>query len=196
MASRILIVDGHPDAARERLCRQLSSAYAEGALEGGHEMRRIDLARIDFPWLETLEDYQNGTPPPAIAAAQGDIEWASHLVLAFPIWLGTAPALVKAFLEQALRPGFAREKPKQGETLGAKRMTGRSVRLLVTMGMPAIAYRLYFGGHGLKNLDGNVLKFTGFGPVRWTLVGNLENPNARRIQREIDAVRALGRSAR
>lgn len=196
MTSRILIVDGHPDGRPERLCRQLSSAYAEGAIEAGHEIRRIDLATADFPWLKTHEDYENGTPPPFIADAQGDIAWASHVVFVLPIWLGTAPAIVKAFLEQTMRPGFAREKPKAGETLGRKRMTGRSVRIVATMGMPAIAYRLYFMQHGLANMSDNILKFVGFGPVRWTLVGNLENPSAKRIAREVDAVRALGRAAR
>ena len=34
-------------------------------------------------------------------------QWAQHLVLMFPLWLGDMPALMKAFLEQVARPGLA-----------------------------------------------------------------------------------------
>ena len=43
-------------------------------------------------------------PPPAIAEAQRTIVWAEHLVIIYPLWLGSMPALLKGFLEQALRP--------------------------------------------------------------------------------------------
>ena len=39
--------------------------------------------------------------------AQRAIASAEHIVIFFPLWLGTMPALLKAFLEQVLRPGFA-----------------------------------------------------------------------------------------
>jgi len=45
--------------------------------------------------------------PAGLADAQTAIAWAEHLVLLFPLWLGDMPALVKAFLEQVARPGFA-----------------------------------------------------------------------------------------
>jgi putative NADPH-quinone reductase len=32
---------------------------------------------------------------------------SDHLVLIFPLWRGTMPALVKAFLGQMMRPGVA-----------------------------------------------------------------------------------------
>lgn len=196
MATEILIVDGHPDPAPERLCRQLSTAYADGARAAGHAVVRLDLSTADLPLLRTAEDYEHGTPPPFAADAQAAIERAAHVVLVFPLWLGTAPALVKAFLEQTLRPGFARERPKGRDLLGAKRLTGKSVRIVCTMGMPALAYRFYFMGHGLRNLSDNVLRFSGMGPVRWTLVGGVGTVDAARAAREMDRMRSLGRAAR
>ena len=35
------------------------------------------------------------------------IVWSEHIVLVFPLWLGTMPAMLKGFLEQVLRPGIA-----------------------------------------------------------------------------------------
>ena len=62
----------------------------------------------------------------------------------FPLWLGSLPALLKAFLEQVLRPGFAFDTGKAF----SGRLKGRSARVIVTMGMPAWVYRLWFHARG------------------------------------------------
>ena len=49
------------------------------------------------------------------------------------------PALLKAFLEQVMRPGVALENRKHGFPRGL--LARRSARLVVTMGMPALIYR-------------------------------------------------------
>ncbi len=104
---RIVILQGHPDPGGSRFLHALADAYAAGAKAAGHELRVIDIAHLDFPLLRTQADYEHGAPPPSIAGAQKTIAWGEHLVFFFPLWLGTMPALVKGFLEQTLRPGYA-----------------------------------------------------------------------------------------
>jgi putative NADPH-quinone reductase len=114
----------------------------------------------------------------ALAEAQAAIERAEHLVVLFPLWLGDMPALPKAFLEQVLRPGFAFERGSRN-AFTAKRPGGRSARIVVTMGMPALVYRWVFRAHSVKSLERNVLGFVGIGPVHETLlggVGELDGP--------------------
>jgi len=101
----IPIVDGHPDPDRALFVHALADAYAEGAAAGGHAVRRIELAALDFPLLRTRDAWENQSPPAAIAAAQTDLAWADHLVVLYSLWLGDVPALLKAFLEQSLPPG-------------------------------------------------------------------------------------------
>jgi putative NADPH-quinone reductase len=48
------------------------------------------------------------------------------------------PVLLKAFLEQVMRPGVALECRKHGFPRGL--LAGHSARLVVTMGMPALIY--------------------------------------------------------
>ena len=94
----------------------------------------------------------------------------------YPLWLGGMPALLKGFLEQVLRPGFAFSMDKAS----AKKLKGRTARIVVTMGMPALIYRWYFGAHGLKMLKRSILGFCGIGPVGSTLFGAVEgNPRGR-----------------
>ena len=102
---RIVLLQGHPDPAGGHLCHTLADTYAAAAVEAGHEVRRVEVARLDFPLLRTQSDWTDGPVPPALLPVQQHVLWANHLVLMFPLWLGDMPALLKGFLEQ---PGAAR----------------------------------------------------------------------------------------
>jgi len=77
-----------------------------------------------------------------------------------------------------------------------KRLTGKSARIVVTMGMPAFFYRWYFGAHGLKGLERNILGFAGIGPIRESLFGMIEGASDAKRKRWLEAMRALGKQAR
>lgn len=158
MSARIAIIQAHPDPAGGHLGHALAAAYADGAREAGREVRVIDVAQLDFPLLRSQRDWQHGELPAALRPAQADIRWADHLVLFFPLWLGDMPALLKGFLEQVARPGFAFD-DVEGNPLGKKLLTGRSARVVVTMGMPALVYRWIFRAHSLRS------------PGAWAAVG-------------------------
>ena len=189
----ILIVNGHPDPESKGLCHALADSYAQGARKTGYAVRQLDVAQLDFPLLHSQAEFENETAPPAIVAAQGDISWAQHLVVIYPLWLGCMPALLKAFFEQTLRPGFAFTYRESGFPI--QRLEGRSARIIVTMGMPAPVYRWYFRAHGLKNLERNILRFSGFGPVRSTLLGSVATCGADAIRRRLDDVKSMGEVA-
>jgi putative NADPH-quinone reductase len=193
-AQRILLVQGHPDAVTPHLCHTLADAYAEGAQAAGHEVRHINVAQLDFPLLRSQQAWEHGELPATLQTAQDDIAWAQHLVLFFPLWLGDMPALLKGFLEQVARPGFAFS-AEGGNPFGRKGLSGRSARVVVTMGMPALVYRWYFRAHSLKSLERNILGFVGIAPVNESLVGlvdKLGDPGVKKWQAKM---RALGRAA-
>jgi len=172
-AKRILLIQGHPDARVRHLCHALEDAYAAGAKDAGHSVRRVNVAALDFPLLRSQDDWENGLLPASLVSVQADILWAQHLVLFFPLWLGGIPAYFKGFLEQVARPGFAFTE-KDGNPFGRKGLTGRSARVVVTMGMPTIVYRWYFRASGVKSLERNILSFVGIDPVRETLIGGVD----------------------
>jgi len=191
MAGRIAIIQGHPDPAGGHLCHALAAAYAGAAAGAGHEVRRIDVARLDFPLLRTQADFEAGAVPPALAAAQADIRWAEHLLIVYPLWLGTMPALLKAFFEQVFRPGFGLR--AESARWPRKLLTGRSARIVITMGMPAFVYRWYFRAHGLKSLERSILRFCGIGPIRERLYGMVGAASEVRRARWLSEMSALGR---
>jgi putative NADPH-quinone reductase len=191
---RIALIQGHPDARAPHFGHALAEEYAEGAWEGGHEVRIVNVGKLDFPLLRSQREWQGAAPCEAIREAQRTIAWGEHLVFVFPLWLGDMPALLKAFFEQTFRPGFAVSKAGPGRAW-KRLLKGKSARIVVTMGMPAFFYRLYFRAHSLKSLKRNILEFSGISPVRTSVVGMVEGGRPGLHHLWLAKVRALGRRA-
>lgn len=192
---RILVIQGHPDCSGRHLCHALAEAYADGARRAGHEVETIVPGQIAFPLLRSAYEWQQQPVPAALAPAQEAIRRASHLLIVYPMWLGEMPALLKGFLEQVARPGFALAKDS-GNPLRAGLLGGRSARVVVTMGMPALVYRWFYRAHSLKSLERNILGFAGIRPVRATLVGGAGAMPPQRALRWCARLHSLGAAAR
>lgn len=192
---RIAIIPGHPTPGRGHLCHALQDAYEAGARGACHHVTNIDIAMLDFPLLRSQQDWLKGAPetPTDLRHAQQAIVDADHIVLIYPLWLGTMPALLKGFLEQVLRPGVALS--YEGRFPKAL-LKGKTARIVVTMGMPAMAYRWYYGAHSLKGLKRNILVFVGLNPIRHNLFGMVEKASIKRRQGWLGKMNLLGASAR
>ncbi|WP_065091750.1 NAD(P)H-dependent oxidoreductase [Rhizobium leucaenae] len=191
MPRHILIIEAHPDGHDRHLCGALADAYAKGAANAGFTLRRLDVAKLDFPLLRSREEFENGMVPEELTAAAEVVQWAEHIVIVFPLWHGTMPALLKAFLEQVFRPGVAFQYRNRG--FAKMLLTGCSARLIVTMGMPTPVYRFWFGGHGVKGLRRSILNFAAIRPVRQTFFGMVEKVDEAGRQHWLTKVEALGR---
>jgi len=194
MSRKILIIDGHPDGEGRRFVHALAEAYASGAREAGHAVQSITVGALAIPALRRNEDFQTGKPPAVVREWQRKLAWCNHVVILYPLWLGDMPAVLKAFFEQVMRPGFAF---KAGTTRGLPvgQLKRRSARVVVTMGMPALFYRWYYRAHTLKSLQRNILEFTGIGPVRSTVIGGVESSEQHRAT-WLAKLQALGRDGR
>ena len=50
-------------------------------------------------------------------------------------------------------------------------LAGRSAQIVVTMGMPVLFYRWYFGAYGVRGFERSMLSFAGIKPIRESLYG-------------------------
>lgn len=188
--TRILIIDGHPDLSPERLIHALAAAYREGAKTAGHEVRLIQVGALGLPEIASADEF-TATPPPAAAAAQEAVTWAEHLVILHPLWLGGAPAQLKTFFEQVFRYGFAI--PQSGWPRGL--LKGRTARLIVTMGMPGLAYRLLFGAFGVRSMERSILGLAGVRPRPRLLIGGVGELSKVRAEALLARLRRMGAAA-
>lgn len=193
MGRRIVIIQGHPDPAGGHLCHALAGAYAAGAAEAGHAVETVTPALLRLPLLETKAAFE--APPTAeVAAVQETLGAATHLVILFPLWLGGMPAVLKGFLEQVFRPGFLLLAPAKGWG-SPRRLAGVSARIVVPMGMPALAYRWWFGAHGVRTLESGILGLAGIRPVRTSYLGMVEAATEARRAQWLAEMRRLGQAA-
>jgi len=170
---RILIIDGHPDPKGSHFVHELAEFYREGAKEGGHSVRVLKVGELRFPLLKNSKAYVSGKLPASIAAAQKSIHWAEHVVVFYPLWLGTLPAKLKGFLEQVLRPGFAFAERRAGQH-PKRLLEGRSARIVVTRGMPGLFDEVDRSPHSIRNVAGDVLNLCGVRPVRIMVFEGIE----------------------
>lgn len=168
---------------------------ATGTETAGHEVRLFVLSKLDFDPI--LHEGFSGTQAlePDLADAQAAIGAADHIVIVFPLWLGTLPAILKGFLERILQPGFAFSGAL--DKSGFKQLLkGKSARVVMTMSMPGFVYRWFFGAHALKMLKRNILQFVGIRPVRSTIFGMAEGVSEAKRRKWLDQMEEMGRKGR
>lgn len=188
--AHIAIIVGH--VRSDTFCDALADAYATGAREAGHAVELVRVASLSFdPILR--EGFERIHPlEPDLVDARRIVLAADHLVIVFPLWLGAMPALLKGFLERLLQPDLVGPS-KAGKFV--QLLKGKSARVLVTMGMPGLVYRWWYGAHALLALKRNILEFMGVKPVRSTLFGMIDTVGAQKRQQWLEEVADMGRKS-
>jgi putative NADPH-quinone reductase len=70
---RIAVIQGHPDAGGNHLLNTMADAYAGAATSSGHEVRRIEVAKLDFPLLRTQSEFEAGELPRSLVHPRDDM---------------------------------------------------------------------------------------------------------------------------
>lgn len=105
---KALIVTAHPQ--QDSFTQALAQRFAEGLSTRGHEAEIADLYSEGFNpvvSIQELEGWKDGQISPEIRAWQERIKSNDGLVLAYPVWWGTPPAILSGWLQRVLTQGFA-----------------------------------------------------------------------------------------
>jgi NAD(P)H dehydrogenase (quinone) len=187
---KILIINGHPD--KQSLCSELAIKYKKGADLAGAECKLVNLADLEFnPSLSN--GYRKRTElEPDLLMMQQEILKAEHIVLVYPNWWGTYPALLKGFLDRILLPGFAFSY-RENSVLTNKLLKGKTARLVVTMDSPSWYYSLFLNSPGHTTMKKGILGFCGIKPVKVTSFGPVRNSAENKRKEWMQKVELLGK---
>lgn len=168
MGKKILIINGHPNAAS--LNFGIVNAYKQGAENTGAAVKEITIASLHFnPNLEF--GYQKRIElEPDLLESWEKIKWADHLVWVHPVWWGGLPAITKGFIDRVFLPGFAFQYRKDS-IFWDKLLKGKTAHIITTLDQPGWYYRLFFGRPSVNQLKKSTLKFCGISPVKVTYLG-------------------------
>jgi NAD(P)H dehydrogenase (quinone) len=97
--------------------RLLAQTYLESVRQRGHEAELVDLYALDFdPRLraEEIPDPVEATPGLDVAAERRRLADVDVFCLAYPIWFGGPPAILKGYVERVFTSGFGYRSIKAG----------------------------------------------------------------------------------
>jgi putative NADPH-quinone reductase len=154
---RIFILLGHTDPAT--LSGALADCYEEHAKGAGHEVRRQNLGEMHFdPVLH--EGYKAIQQlEPALTDFQENVRWAEHIVIIYPTWWHTMPAMLKGLFDRAWLPHYAFNFADHGLTW-RKLLKGRTARIITSANTPPWAIRFMYGPPAME-LELCLLRFAG-----------------------------------
>ncbi len=184
-----LLIQAHP--SDESFTAALASAFEEGAKAKGMAIDRLTLSQLDFELARRGGYKDESTLEPDLVRSQEAIANAAHLVIAFPLWWGSTPAVLKGFFDRALLPGWAFSyNEKTGLPVGG--LAGRSGRLLVTMDAPVWYDTVFNRASARRQVRTATLKFCGLSPVRTSAFGGIKTSTEERRTAMLAAARRAG----
>lgn len=186
---KILIIQGHP--VPDTFSDKLKNSYIDGALASGAEIREIVLRDLQFDLYFRSGYRGNQELEPDLTHAQELITWADHLVLVYPNWWSTFPALMKGFIDRTFLPDFA-FRYKKGVMRWDKLLKGKSARIIVTMDNPRWYYVLKMRRPGHNAMKRGILHFCGIRPVRISTIGSVKRSTEKQRSRWLRQLRNSG----
>ena len=107
MHALIVVAHHHPRS----LTLALTARIAEGVVRAGHSAETADLAAEGFEPRFGLADHAvhrgQASPPADVLAEQARIDRADTLVLVYPIYWWSMPALLKGWIDRVFSNGWA-----------------------------------------------------------------------------------------
>ncbi|MFC0239028.1 NAD(P)H-dependent oxidoreductase [Rhodopseudomonas telluris] len=165
---KVLLVFAHPEP------RSLNGALRDVAVaelqRQGHEVKVSDLYaqgwksavdRADFPGLAPDEQlvtaaaskaaFEAGQLTQDVSDEIDKLRWADVLILQFPLWWFTMPAILKGWVDRVYACGFAygvgeHSDKRWGDRYGEGNMAGKRAMLIVTTG----GWEQHYGARGVN----------------------------------------------
>lgn len=105
----VLIVTAHPEP--QSLTHGIAARIGAGLAEAGHDFEIADLAAEGFDPRFTAGDLavhrRKAAPPADVAAEQARIDRADALVLVYPVYWWSMPALLKGWIDRVFSNDWA-----------------------------------------------------------------------------------------
>lgn len=191
MEKNILLILGHP--SEKSFCNAWLDFYRSGAEGTGAICKTIYVSKLDFD-INLQEGYKTGEAiqlEDDLLTAQELIQWADHIVIAYPNWWGFMPAVLKGFIDRILLPGFA-FKNHSGKIFPEKLLRGKSMRVLVTMDTPKWWFYLIYRASQYQILKYIVFGYVGFNPIRCSTFGFMRKSTEEQRTKWLKKVERLG----
>ncbi len=148
----------------------MADHYQAGAEDAGHEVKRINLGELQFDPILHKGYKEIQELEPDLVMVQDTITWADHIVVVYPNWWTTMPALLKGLFDRIWLPGFAFNFNKETNKV-EQHLKGKTARVIIVAGThsPFMTWWKYGDytneiQHGILGFAGIQTAISAFGP--------------------------------
>ncbi len=189
---RALVVVAHPDP--KSLSHSVAAKVAEGISEAGagHSFEIADLTAEAFDPIFSAADfaaYHKDTAPPAdVIAEQERIDRATDLVLVYPVYWWSLPAILKGWIDRVFSNGWAYEYAPEGKVV--KKLRHLRVHLLGVAGTDAGTFERHgYSGAMKTQIDHGIFDYCGASVVTSEFLFDSETRDPAAL---LETARAIG----
>ena len=158
MSKRILVLLGNPD--KETYSGQIANTYEESARTAGHMVERVNIGELNFDPILHKGYKEIQALEPDLVSLQDKIRNADHLVIIYPNWWCTMPAILKGLFDRIWLPGFAFNFDKVTKKL-IKRLEGKTARVIIVAGTHSPFQTWWKFGDYTNEIQYGILDFAG-----------------------------------
>lgn len=188
MTKKILVLLGHPD--KDTYSGTMADAYQQSAIEAGHEVIRVNLGELYFDPILHKGYKEIQELEPDLVDLQEKFNWADHIVIVYPNWWCSMPALLKGLFDRFWLPGFAFNFDKQTKKL-VKRLTGKTARVIVVAGTTSPFMTWWKYGDYTNEIETGILGFAGI-KAKVSVFGPCEHVDNTCREKWVDQIATLG----
>lgn len=139
---------------------QISDLYAmkwKASLDANDSVERTDDTRF-APSADSKHAFENGLQSEDIAREQQKLLWADAVIIQFPLWWFSMPAILKGWVERVFAYGFAygvgeHSDTHWGDRYGEGTLAGKRAMLMVTAG----GWESHYGPRGINGPMDDIL---------------------------------------
>lgn len=189
MSKKIVVLLGNPDA--ETFSGTIADRYQTAAESAGYEVSRFNIGEMQFdPILH--KGYKEIQPlEQDLLNLQEAIKLADHLVVVYPNWWCTMPAILKGLFDRMWIPGFAFNFDKQTKKC-IRHLKGKTARVIVVAGTHSPFKTWWLFGDYTNEIQHGILGFAGMSATM-TTYGPTEKVSHEKRDQWLTEVDTLGK---
>mgnify|MGYP001187702576 CR=1 FL=1 len=187
----IVVICGHPD--KDTFSGNIADHYQAGAEDAGHTVHRFNIGELNFDPILHKGYKEIQALEPDLINLQNKIREADHIMIVYPNWWCSMPAILKGLFDRFWLPGFAFNFNKATKKV-EKHLVGKTARVINLSGSYSPLMMWWKFGDFTNEIQWGILEFAGI-RTEVTSYGPTEKVSDAHRQAWLKEVERFGKNA-